>query len=144
MIYNLSNDLEERSFALRVEKLRSSGSMVELKEKRARSLSQNNYCHVAISYFALQMGITSAEAKEVYFKGVCNADIFTRKRYSEALGREYNYLRSTADLTKDEMSTAIDRFLKFAAENGIYIASPDDYVAILHMEHDVERNKKYL
>lgn len=144
MIYDLSNDLEERSFALRVERLRAAGAMVELTEKKARSLSQNSYCHVAISYFALQMGITSAEAKEVFFKGVCNADIFTRKRYSEALEREYNYLRSTADLTKEEMSTAIDRFLKFAAENGIYIASPDDYVGMLHMEHDVQMSQKYL
>ena len=57
MMYDLSNSLELESFKLRVKKLEESKSMVELTEKKARSLNQNAYCHLAISYFALQIGL---------------------------------------------------------------------------------------
>lgn len=49
MMYDLSNSLELESFKLRVKKLEESKSMVELTEKKARSLNQNAYCHLAIS-----------------------------------------------------------------------------------------------
>lgn len=118
--------------------------MVELTEKKARTLSQNNYCHLAISYFALQIGLPMQEVKEVYFKNYCNHELFARKRYDKILNVEREYLRSTTELTKDEMSLAIDRFLKFAAEQGVYIAPSDEYIALLHMQHEVSRNQKYL
>ena len=41
MMYDLSNSLELESFKLRVKKLEDSKSMVELTEKKARSLIQN-------------------------------------------------------------------------------------------------------
>ena len=144
MMYDLSNSLELKSFKLRVKKLEESKSMVELTEKRARSLNQNAYCHLAISYFALQIGLPTQEVKEVYFKNYCNHELFVRKRYDKILNVEREYLRSTTELTKEEMSVAIDRFLKFASEQGVYIAPSDEYIAILHMQHEVQRNQKYL
>ena len=144
MMYDLSNSLELKSFKLRVKKLEESKSMVELTEKKARSLNQNAYCHLAISYFALQIGLPTQEVKEVYFKNYCNHELFVRKRYDKILNVEREYLRSTTELTKEEMSVAIDRFLKFASEQGVYIAPSDEYIAILHMQHEVQRNQKYL
>lgn len=144
MMYDLSNSLELESFKLRVKKLEESKSMVELTEKYARSIQQNSYCHLAISYFALQIGLPTQEVKEVYFKNHCNHELFARKRHDKILNVEREYLRSTTELTKDEMSLAIDRFLKFASEQGVYIAPSDEYIAILHMQHEVQRNKQYL
>lgn len=143
-MYDLSNDLERESFNLRVSKLLESKCMVELTEKKARTLSQNAYCHLAISYFALQIGLPMQEVKEVYFKNYCNHELFVRKRYDNILKVEREYLRSTTELTKEEMSLAIDRFLKFASEQGVYIASSEEYIALLHMQHEVSRNQKYL
>lgn len=144
MIYNLANDLEERNFALRVERLTRQKAMVELTEKRPRSLRQNAYCHLAIAYFALQIGLPPAEVKDAYFKTHCSPDIFIRTRFDPILHTQRTYMRSTAQVTAQEMTTAIDRFLQFAAEQGIYIAPPDQHIALLHMQHDVEQAKRYL
>lgn len=144
MIYNLANDLEERTFALRVQRLTRQKAMVELTEKRPRSLRQNAYCHLAIAYFALQIGLPPAEVKDAYFKTHCSPDIFIRTRFDPILHTQRTYLRSTAQVTAQEMTTAIDRFLQFAAEQGIYIAPPDQHIALLHMQHDVEQAKRYL
>lgn len=144
MIYNLANDLEERTFALRVQRLTRQKAMVELTEKRPRSLRQNAYCHLAIAYFALQIGLPPAEVKDAYFKTHCSPDIFIRTRFDPILHTQRTYLRSTAQVTAQEMTTAIDRFMQFAAEQGIYIAPPDQHIALLHMQHDVEQAKRYL
>lgn len=144
MIYNLANDLEERTFALRVERLKSQKAMVELTEKRPRSLRQNAYFHLAIAYFALQIGLPPSEVKDAYFKAHCSPDIFSRTRFDPILHTQRTYLRSTAEVTTEEMTTAIDRFLQFAAQQGIYIAPPDQHIALLHMQHDVEQAKRYL
>lgn len=144
MIYNLANDLEERTFALRVQRLTRQKAMVELTEKRPRSLRQNAYCHLAIAYFALQIGLPPTEVKDAYFKTHCSPDIFIRTRFDPILHTQRTYLRSTAQVTAQEMTTAIDRFLQFAAEQGIYIAPPDQHIALLHMQHDVEQAKRYL
>ena len=43
------------------------------------------------------------------------------------------------------MTIAIDRFLKFASEKaGVYIPSSDEYIAVQRMQHEIQRNKKYL
>lgn len=144
MWFNLKNVFELEKFRAKVAEFESKGAMVELKEKRGRSLNQNAYCHLAISYFALQIGLPMQEVKDAYFKNYCNHELFARKRYDKILNVEREYLRSTTELTKDEMSLAIDRFLKFAAEQGVYIAPSDEYIAILHMQHEVQRNQKYL
>ena len=144
MWFNLKNVFELEKFRAKVTELENKGAMVELKEKRGRSLNQNAYCHLAISYFALQIGLPMQEVKDAYFKNYCNHELFARKRYDKILNVEREYLRSTTELTKDEMSLAIDRFLKFAAEQGVYIAPSDEYIAILHMQHEVQRNQKYL
>lgn len=146
MVYDLKDSLEREQFAKRVEFLLGKHSgCVELTEKRLQSLSQNNYAHVAIQYFALQVGMKAAEVKEAYFKRACNADIFVRRRYDKILHRERRFMRSTSDLSPEEMSTAIERFLQWASiEAGIYIPPADEYVAVQRMQHDVQRNIKNL
>lgn len=145
MWYNLSNPLERESFTLRTQQLTTDGAaMVELTVKRPRSLRQNAYLHLAISYFALQLGYTAQEVKDAYFKRLCSPDLFLRTRHDPILGCDREYLRSTRSLTKDETTLAINRFLQFAAQHGIYIASPDEYVALQFMQHEVQRNERFL
>lgn len=145
MIYNLSDSLEREQFTTRAKFLLERGTVVELTEKKQRTLNQNSYLHAALGYFALQIGLPLQEVKEVYFKATCNPDLFTRTRQDKILGGERDYLRSTKDLTKEELSAAIDRFLKFASEKaGIYIPPSDEYIAVQRMQYEVQRNSKYL
>ena len=145
MVYNLSDSLEREQFITRAKFLVDKGTLVELTEKKQRSLSQNSYLHACLGFFALQVGLPLQEVKEVYFKAECNRDLFLRPRHDSILGRDRHFLRPSNELSKEEMATAIDRFLKFASEKaGIYIPSSDEYIAVQRMQHEIQRNKKYL
>lgn len=157
MLYNLRNKIELSKFQDKCKALWAKGErlqdynpngdlcVVELTEKKPqRSLSQNNYCHVAIAYFASEYGITADEAKVDIFKRKCNPDIFIRKRANKR-GKEVEYLRSTADLDKDEMSLAISRFRDWcSAEAEIYIPSGEEHEYLVYCQQCIERNKEYL
>lgn len=157
MLYNLRNPHELAKFrdkcrALtdKAEKLtqynpKGELCVVELTEKKPqRSLSQNSYLHCILAYFASEYGVTADEAKVNYFKRLCNPDIFVRKRTNRK-GKEVEYLRSTADLSVDEMSLAITRFRDWcSAEAEIYIPSGEEHEYLVYCQQCAERNKEFL
>lgn len=145
MLYDTSNPLQREQFSARARKLADSGKVVELKEKRPqRSSEQNRYLHVILGYFGTETGNTLDYVKERYFKYLCNKDLFLVVKEDKFLGR-VNTLRSSADLTTDEMTTAIERFRNWAAsEAGIYLCSPDDDRMLRLMEVEIERNKEFI
>ena len=53
-------------------------------------------------------------------------------------------LRSSADLTKEEMSLAIDRFKKWAAEQGMYLPDPEDEALLSMIQVEMGKVRKYL
>ena len=56
-LFDTSNPLDKANFELRARKLAESGKIVELTEKKPRrSLPQNKYLHVILSYFGTQTG----------------------------------------------------------------------------------------
>lgn len=144
-LYDTSNPLDKANFVLRAKKLAESGKIVELAEKKPkRSLNQNAYCHLAISYFASQYGCTLEWAKAQYFKKLVNPDLFIREKEDKFLGK-VKYLRSSADLDVTEMSLAIDRWRNWCSmEASIYIPNVDDYYSIQLMEVEIKKNEKYL
>lgn len=119
--------------------------VVELTEKQPqRTLAQNNYCHVVISYFASQYGITAEEAKVDFFKRKINPDIFIRERTNKQ-GKVVKYLRSTRDLDKDEMSLAITRFRDWcSADANIYIPSGEEYEYLIYCQQEIDKSREYL
>lgn len=144
-LYDTSNPLDKANFMLRAKKLAESGKIVELTEKKLkRSLNQNAYCHLAISYFASQYGCTLEWAKTQYFKKLVNPDLFIREKEDKFLGK-VKYLRSSADLDVTEMSLAIDRWRNWCSiQASIYIPNVDDYYSIQLMEVEIKKNEKYL
>ena len=66
----------------------------------------------------------------------------TGLRYNEG---KVEVLRSSADLTKEEMVTAIDRFKIWASkEAGIFIPDAISYEDQLELLRQIDRNKNYL
>ena len=116
-----------------MEKFIRDGKMFELTEKKPqRSRSQNNYLHLALSYFAAQTGDTLEWVKQKYYKELVNPQTFVRERDDKFLGR-VKYLRSSAELDIAEFSLTVERFRNWsAAQAGIYIPSPEDQ-ALLEM-----------
>lgn len=145
MCYDGSNELHAVQARAKLERLIAEKKIFDLTEKKPqRSRNQNSYLHVLIAYFACQIGETSEYVKREYFKKLVNPNTFIRERDDRFLGR-VKYLRSSADLDKDEMTLCIDRFRNWSsAQAGIYLPSPDEGRMISLMEMEIERNKEYL
>ncbi len=143
MIYNLSMPLDRERFAARANALLQKGLVVDLTEKTLRSRNQNSYLHLIIGVIAMDVGVTLEYAKREYFKKLVNADLFIRKQQDRFSG-EIQIIRSSADLTIEEMTTAIDRFRMWASQNGFYLPSPEDRDRLRDIEIEMGRMKQYL
>lgn len=143
MVYDLSSDFQRKSFLTRMDNLMEKGAVVELTEKAFRSPNQNRYLHLLIGVVAIETGNTLEDAKKWYFKETCNPDLF-HVQHRDKMGNCIDHIRSTAELTKEEMSTAIDRFKRWGAENGIYMPNPDDASLLKAIEIEMGRMKSYL
>ena len=145
MMYNTNSPLEVQNLRLKIEKLIEKHGMVEVVDKKAKTLQQLKYLHTILSYFGLQTGNTLDEVKTCYFKRIVNEDLFVRKKLDNILGTDREYLISTAKLTKEELSDAIERFRNWSSNvAGIYIPSSEEYISLLHIEHDIQNYKQYL
>lgn len=146
MLFDLSNDLHAENFKKRCNMLYRKKCVVELTEKKQqRTSSQNAYLHAALGYFGLQVGYTIEEVKAWYFKETCNPEMFVRTKTDAITGEQRKTLRSSSDLTTEEMTVAIERFRNWAADKaGIYIPSPEEHRLVTQMEIEVQRAKTYL
>lgn len=125
MTYDLSNEYEIKRILLRLNALIKKGVLVELKEQRPlRTLNQNSYLHLLLQVFAMEYGCSLDVAKVDYYKRLCNQDLYEVEKVNKQ-GEVVKDLRSSADLTTEEMAQSIDRFKRFAAEGGIYLPDAD-------------------
>lgn len=143
MLYDLSREIDRQRFQLRVEKLLDRRVAVELTEKTRRTNSQNAYIHLLIGLVAMETGNSIAYSKEVYFKRLANAPLFVVTATDQLAGK-VEYIRSSADLSKEEMTIAIERFKRWGAENGIYMPEPGDETLLREIEIEMARQAKYL
>ena len=143
MTYNLTNPMHHAQFTHRCRSLIEKGAVVELRELTGRTQSQNRYLHLVLGVVAMETGNTLAFTKEKYFKLLVNGDIFCVMKDDPIMGR-VQVLRSTTDLTIEEMAMSIDRFKRWAAENGIYIPEPEDAERLKDIELEMGRMKSYL
>ncbi len=143
MLYDLTSDMQRKSFLARVDNLIEKGAVVEMTEKAFRSPNQNRYLHLLIGVVAIETGNTLEDTKTYYFKKVVNPDLF-QVYVKDNMGNTIDRLRSTAELTKEEMSMAIDRFKRWGAENGIYMPNPEDIHLLKEIEVEMGRMKSYL
>lgn len=143
MQYDLSSDFQRKAFNARCENLLEKGAVVELTEKAFRSPNQNRYLHLLIGVVAMETGNSLEDAKRWYFKETCNHDLFHVQR-TDKMGNTIDHIRSSSELTKEEMSQAIDRFKRWGYENGIYMPSPDDSSLLKEIEIEMGRLKSFL
>lgn len=143
MTYDLSRFLHSSLFEERVALLLARGATVELREITGRSKAQNRYLHLILGVVAIETGNTLSFTKDVYFKKLVNPDLFCVEKEDRIMGK-VTVLRSSRDITVEEMSTAIDRFKRWAAENGIYIPDPEDAERLKDIEMEMGRMKSYL
>lgn len=87
------------------------GTIAEVKRvNQHRSLPQNAYLHLLITAYAMHFGWNMEEAKSEYKR--INASTYLYEKNGK------KFVRSSADLDKDEMAKTIDKFMRVSAENG--------------------------
>jgi len=144
MIYDLSNTLQRESFKIRTNNLYIKGGIVELIDKKPRTLKQNSYLHLILSYFACETGNPLEFVKQEYYKRLVNSDLFVKKINDPFLG-EISILKSSKDLTKDEMTLSIERFRNWSSqEAGIFLPNAASKEMLMQMEIEVNKHKQYL
>ena len=144
MIYDLSKPLDREKFKVRVNHLFAQGKQVELTEKTFRSLRQNSYLHCLLGILAIDQGLTIDYVKEFYYKRLVNPDIFVLTKEDKLVGK-IEVLRSSKDLTKEEMSKSIDKLRNWASsELGCYLPSADEESLLQQAEMEIQRYRSYL
>lgn len=143
MLYDLTSEMQRKSFLARVEHLLEKCSVADLTEKTFRSRNQNSYLHLLIGVVAMETGNTLEDVKREYFKRIVNPDIFMSYR-TDSRGNSIAVYRSTTNVSKEEMSMAIDRFKRWGAENGIYLPNPGDEQILRDIEIQMGRNRSFL
>lgn len=145
MLFNLNNPFELEKFKGYVNQLYAQKAVVEVKRKLGRrSLSQNSYLHLILSWFACETGYSLEEVKLDYFKRMCNRDLFERRKRNKE-GKEISFLRSSAELSTGEMTTAIERFRNYSsAEAGIYLPGPNENDFLVYIQQQIERQKEFI
>lgn len=140
MIYDLKNPLHRDQFSRRSNSLLEKGhDVVELKTKTSRSLKQNAYLHLILGWFAAETGNTREYVKREYFKRLVNSEIFVAYVDDRWLGRN-EVIKSSAEVTKEEMITAIERFRNWSSqEAGIYLPSADEQNYLEQLEIELGR-----
>lgn len=149
MIYRLNDDFQFGKFIEKVQKLiervkNGEAVNIELTEKKPqRTLSQNAYLHVLLGFFACEYGCGMDEAKVRFYKEKCNKDIFTATHQNRK-GQTVEYLRSSADLSIDEMRLSIERFKNWAATIGIPLPDAENHEFLIYAQQQIEANKEFV
>jgi len=144
MLYDLNNEYQREDFKKRVNELYQKRVTVSLTRKfPPRSCPQNKYLHLILSWWASYYGCSKKYAKEHFFKVHCNKNLFVREETARD-GTVIHETRSSADLTTQEMTLAIQRFRDFCAYQGCYIPSPEEREYLLYVEREIEKQQEFL
>lgn len=146
MKYNLSNTKDQKEALEYLNSLTSKGCLVEIIQKHPnRTLNQNSYLHLLLQTCALEAGDSLEYFKEYIFKGYINKDLFEKEYFNEKRNKTRKYLRSSGELTIDEMKIAIDRLIKFASIHlSLVLPEANQKEKLIKIENYIEKNIKWL
>ncbi len=144
MLYDLRNPLDRERFKRRCNALYQKQGIVDLSEKTKRSSQQNKYLHLILSYLAMETGNTLDYVKEVFYKRTANKELFLREKEDEILGK-VEYLRSSADLSKEEMTLSIDRFRDWSSQTaGVYLPAANEQEFLASIEYELSKYRQWV
>jgi hypothetical protein len=141
MKYNLASLEEVRKAYEYLKQLSDKQAVVEVKKvSPTRSLSQNNYLHLLLTAFGLHFGYTQEEAKLIYKD--LNKDIYYYKKTVRDVER--TFIRSSADITKEEMGQSLEVLHYWSATAGYPLPAATDQEWLRQIENEIERSKHKL
>lgn len=144
MLYTNQTELDKKRFLEKAQYYADRGETVEMTRKTFRSSNQNRYLHCILGLLAIEVGETLDYVKTFYYKRLFNPDIFIIEREDKLCGK-IEILRSSASLTKDEMSLSIERLRDRASRDlGCYLPSADEESLLRQAEIEINKYRRYL
>ena len=107
--YDLKKPTRRAQFERYVKQLLDSECFVELKKITDRSISQNNYLYLILSYYAVEFGYSLNYTKQEIFKKLVNPNTFIVEKVSKD-GELYKDILSTKVITMPNLALSIERF----------------------------------
>lgn len=137
MKYNLANDNEVKEAQQFLVTSTMRNKVVDIKVIRdKRTLSQNAYLHLILSAFAAEFGYSLEEAKTLYKRINSNTYVYEVNNQK--------FLKSSADLNTEEMSTSIEKFKQYSSENGLDLPDAYNEDQMRYYENEIEKNRRFL
>lgn len=144
MLYDLRNPLDRERFKRRCNALFEKRGIVDLSEKTQRSSQQGKYLHLLIGYLAIETGNSIDYVKEIFYKRTANKELYVREKEDGILGK-VEYLRSSADLSKEEMTLSIDRLRDWSSQvAGIYLPAANEQEFLASIEYEMSRYRQWI
>lgn len=141
MKYNLANSTEAGRAYTYLAQLVVDKKIVNIKRvSPVRSLRQNAYLHLLLGAFGAHFGYTLDEAKLIYKQ--LNSSLYEYTK--EVRGKTHTFWRSSAALTKDEMTKSIDVLREWSAKGGFPLPLATDKEWLQEMENLIEQNEGLL
>lgn len=143
MKYRLSDNREAGEALSYLVELTRQGKRVDIKAvKPRRSLPQNAFLHLLLGYFGANLGYSLEEAKWLYKRLPGNKELYEYEK--DVGGKPMTFIRSSADLTKDEMTKSIETLRDWSGRMGYPLPSADDKEALERLENYIEQHEHYL
>lgn len=144
MLYDLRNPLDRERFKRRCNALFEKRGIVGLSEKTQRSSQQSKYLHLILSLLAIETGNSIDYVKEIFYKRTANKELYVREKEDGILGK-VEYLRSSADLSKEEMTLSIDRLRDWSSQvAGIYLPAANEQEFLASIEYEMSRYRQWI
>lgn len=136
MKLNLSIPYDLERFKAYSEKLIKKNAKTELKEIKAkRSINQNSYFHLCVSFYCNGAGYSLSEGKTILKRS------FGRFMVYENKGNKF--LTSSADIDTEQMTEFIEWIREIACFEylGVYVPTPEEYI---QNQYQIDRELQYL
>ena len=146
MFYNAEKPIDVQRAIVKFKHVIEKKKPFELTQKKEkRTLNQNRYLHLILSFFALEYGETLEYVKLEFFKKLVNKQIFEYERINVKTGEIRIDYRSSASLNTKEMTDAIERFRNYASkEAGIYLPTPKEGIMLKEIELQIKNNEQWI
>lgn len=148
MKYNPKSDFDRKKAQIYFDKLMAGTTPFEVKSLKQRSNSQNAIFHVFLGILGIEIGYPMAYVKLNILKMKWCRKVFYVEEFNKKTGESFHRVRSSKELTSEEMSHVIGILIEksFSECNVIFPdrkseTFEDDF---LLMQNEIYKNEKYL